>query len=126
MTTINRKVTAAVGVFVLGSLSSMASLQAMDFSATELIGGYQLAATEAACGADKSKTDDKAKEAKCGADKAKATADKAKEGKCGEGKCGGDKAKAAATEKAKDTTEKAKEGKCGEGKCGEGKCGGMN
>lgn len=126
MTTINRKVTTAVGVFVLGSLSSIGSVQAIDFSATELSGGYQLAATEAACGADKSKTDDKSKEAKCGADKAKATADKAKEGKCGEGKCGGDKATAAAKDKAKDTTEKAKEGKCGEGKCGEGKCGGMN
>jgi uncharacterized low-complexity protein len=131
MTTINRKVTTAVGVFVLGSLSSMGTAQAIDFSATELSGGYQLAATEASCGADKAKTDDKAKEAKCGADKAKATAEKATEGKCGEGKCGegkcgADKATAAAKDQAKDTTEKAKEGKCGEGKCGEGKCGGMN
>ncbi|MFN6969524.1 MAG: hypothetical protein ACK4NN_01605 [Rheinheimera sp.] len=123
MSTTNRKMTTAVGVFVLGSLSSIGAVQAMDFSATELAGGYQLAVTEASCGADKTKTDDKAKEAKCGADKAQ-TAEKAKEGKCGEGKCGGDKA--AVKDKAKDTTEKAKEGKCGEGKCGEGKCGGMN
>jgi uncharacterized low-complexity protein len=136
MTTINRKVATAVGVFVLGSLSSVGVAQANAFSATELSGGYQLAAAEAACGADKAKTTaDKAKEAKCGADKAKATADKAKEGKCGEGKCGADKAKAAAdkakeakcgADKAKATADKAKEGKCGEGKCGEGKCGGMN
>jgi len=126
MSTNNRKMTTAVGVFVLGSLSSIGAVQAMDFNAAELSGGYQLAATEASCGADKTKSDDKAKEAKCGADKAKAGAEKAKEGKCGEGKCGGDKAKDAAKDKAKDTTEKAKEGKCGEGKCGEGKCGGMN
>lgn len=118
MTTTNRKMASAVGVFVLGSLATVGAVNANGFQATELAGGYQLVAMEAACGADKAKTDDKSKEAKCGADKAKTTADKAKEGKCGEGKCGGDKAK--------DTTEKAKEGKCGEGKCGEGKCGGMN
>ena len=124
MTTVNRKMVTAVGVFVLGSMATVGAANATGFHATELTGGYQLAAMEASCGADKAKTDDKAKEGKCGegkcgADKAKA-ADKAQEGKCGEGKCGADKAKA------KDTTEKAKEGKCGEGKCGEGKCGGMN
>ena len=138
MTTINRKVATAVGVFVLGSLSSVATAQAAGFNTTELAGGYQLAATEASCGAEKAKAStDKAKEAKCGADQAKAAAEKAKEGKCGEGKCGGDKAKAmmdakvadkkaAVTDQAKDVAAKAKEGKCGEGKCGEGKCGGMN
>jgi uncharacterized low-complexity protein len=89
MTTVNRKMVTAVGVFVLGSMATVGSAQATGFQATELAGGYQLAAMEAACGADKAKTDDKAKE-----------------GKCGEGKCGGDKAKAA---------DKAKEGKCGEG-----------
>ncbi|WP_306518749.1 hypothetical protein [Rheinheimera sp.] len=122
MSTFNKKVVSAVGVLVLGSITTAVS--ATTFQATELAAGYQLSAAEAACGADKAKTDDKSKEAKCGADKA-ATADKAKEGKCGEGKCGGDKMADKATDKAA-TTDKAKEGKCGEGKCGEGKCGGMN
>jgi len=123
MTTINRKMVTAVGAFVLGSMATVGAANATGFQATELVAGYQLAAMEASCGADKTKTDDKAKEGKCG------------EGKCGEGKCGGDKAKAGAADK-------AKEGKCGEGKCGgdkpkdaakdtaekakEGKCGGMN
>jgi uncharacterized low-complexity protein len=111
MTTVNRKMVTAVGAFVLGSLATVGTANATGFQATELAGGYQLAAMEAACGADKAKSDDKAKE-----------------GKCGEGKCGADKAKAADKAETKDkaTTEKAKEGKCGEGKCGEGKCGGMN
>jgi uncharacterized low-complexity protein len=113
MNTTQRKVVSTVGAFVLGSLATVSTANATGFQATELVAGYQLAAMEASCGADKAKTDDKAK-----------AADKAKEGKCGEGKCGGDKA--ADKEKAKDTTEKATEGKCGEGKCGEGKCGGMN
>jgi len=110
MTTVNRKMVSAVGVFVLGSIATVGTAQAAGFQATELTSGYQLAAMEASCGADKAK------------DKAKDTAEKAKEGKCGEGKCGADKAK----DKAKDTAEKAKEGKCGEGKCGEGKCGGIS
>ncbi len=88
MTTVNRKMVSAVGAFVLGSMATVGVASASGFQATELAAGYQLAAMEASCGADKTKAGDKAKEAKCGADKAKAAADKAKEGKCGEGKCG--------------------------------------
>lgn len=124
MNMMNKKVVSAMGALMLGSIAVANNANAATFQATELAAGYQLSAAEAACGADKAKTDDKSKEAKCGADKA-ATADKAKEGKCGEGKCGGDKAADKTTDKAA-TADKAKEGKCGEGKCGEGKCGGMN
>lgn len=129
MNMMNKKVVSAMGGLMLSSIAVASNAGAATFQATELTAGYQLSAAEAACGADKAKTDDKSKEAKCGADKA-ATADKAKEGKCGEGKCGegkcgGDKAADKTTDKAA-TADKAKEGKCGEGKCGEGKCGGMN
>ncbi|WP_333797675.1 HvfA family oxazolone/thioamide-modified RiPP metallophore [Rheinheimera sp.] len=122
MNMLHKKVVSAVGVLVLGSISTAAS--ANTFQATELAAGYQLSAAEASCGADKVKTDGKSKEAKCGADKA----DKAKEGKCGEGKCGEGKcgAEKMADKAADKATDKTKEGKCGEGKCGEGKCGGMN
>lgn len=107
-----QKIAAAMGTLLL---SSLATAQAADssFQAVELAAGYQLSATEAACGADKKKTDDKD------------TADKAKEGKCGEGKCGADNMADKAADKA-DKTDKAQEAKCGEGKCGEGKCGGLN
>lgn len=108
-----QKIAAAMGTLLL---SSLASVQAADssFQAVALATGYQLSAVEAACGAEKKKTDDKD------------TTDKTKEGKCGEGKCGADKmADPAAAAKA-DNTDKAQEGKCGEGKCGEGKCGGLN
>lgn len=129
MNMMNKKVVLAMGGLMLSSIAVTGNASAATFQATELAAGYQLSAAEAACGADKAKTDDKNKEAKCGADKA-ATADKAKEGKCGEGKCGegkcgGDKAADKASDKAA-TADKAKEGKCGEGKCGEGKCGGLN
>lgn len=125
MNMMNKKVVSAMGALMLSSIAVANNANAATFQATEMAAGYQLSAAEAACGADKAKTDDKNKEAKCGADKA-ATSDKAKEGKCGEGKCGegkcgGDKAADKAA-----TADKAKEGKCGEGKCGEGKCGGMN
>jgi uncharacterized low-complexity protein len=97
----NKTTAVAVSALVLGSLSTLSlSANANPFSAEQLNAGYQLASTEASCGADK------AKEAKCGEDKAKD-----KEAKCGEGKCGGDK------KDAKDK-EKTKEAKCGEGKCG--------
>jgi len=100
----------ALNALVLASLATVAVAGGTAFAAVPMTAGYEVAAMEAACGADKQKTDnaDKAKEAKCGegkcgADK-KATEDKAKEGKCGEGKCGGDK---------KTTDDKAKEAKCG-------------
>lgn len=108
-----------LNALVLASLATLAAGSTTTFAATEMAAGYEVAAMEASCGADKQKTEntDKAKEGKCG------------EGKCGEGKCGGDKAAAA--------DGKAKEGKCGEGKCGgdkkdaaakgkEGKCGGAH
>jgi len=105
--TLNALVLASLATFTVGSTTA--------FAAMNMDAGYEVAAMEAACGADKQKTEstDKAKEGKCGegkcgGDKA-AAGDKAKEGKCGEGKCGGDK---------KSADDKAKEGKCGEGKCG--------
>jgi len=84
--TLNALVLASLATFTVGSSAA--------FAAVALDTGYEVAAMEASCGADKQKTE---------------STDKAKEGKCGEGKCGGDKAK---------TSDKAKEGKCGEGKCG--------
>lgn len=98
-----------LNALVLASLATLTAGSSAAFAATTLDTGYEVAALEASCGADKKKTEQ---------------TDKAKEGKCGEGKCGGDKAKddTAAGDKAADA--KAKEGKCGEGKCGEGKCGG--
>jgi uncharacterized low-complexity protein len=103
-----QKIAAAMGTLLLSSLATAHAAES-SFQAVALAAGYQLSAVEAACGADKKKTDDKD------------TADKAKEGKCGEGQCGADKM----ADKA-DKTDKAQEGKCGEGKCGEGKCGGLN
>ncbi len=99
-----------LNALVLASLATVTVASGTAFAAVPMGAGYEVAAMEAACGADKQKTDtaDKAKEAKCGEAKCgadnKATADKAKEGKCGEGKCGADK---------KSTTDKAKEAKCG-------------
>ena len=58
MTTVNRKMVTAVGVFVLGSMTTVGAANATGFQATELAGGYQLAAMEASCGADKAKTDE--------------------------------------------------------------------
>lgn len=109
MKNMQQKMAAAMGTLLLSSLATVNAAET-SFQAAELAAGYQLSATEAACGADKKNTDDKE------------TTDKAKEGKCGEGKCGADKAADKTAEKAEKTTE----GKCGEGKCGEGKCGGMN
>lgn len=95
--------TSALGAMVLASMAAVSvPAHAQLFQAAELVAGYELAATEAACGGDKAKTD--------------GAADKAKEGKCGEGKCGGDKAAAG--------TDKAKEGKCGGDKSKEASCGG--
>ena len=51
---------AAAGAFVLGSIMSAGVVQAATFQATELAVGYELSATEASCGADKAKKDDKA------------------------------------------------------------------
>ena len=105
--TLNALVLASLATFTVGSGTA--------FAAVNMNAGYEVAAMEAACGADKQKTEstDKAKEGKCGegkcgGDKA-ADGDKAKEGKCGEGKCGADK-KAA---DAKKSTDKAKEASCG-------------
>lgn len=100
--TLNALVLASLATFTVGTGTA--------FAAVNMDAGYEVAAMEAACGADKQNTEstDKAKEGKCGADKA-AAGDKAKEGKCGEGKCGADK-KAADAKKSGD---KAKEGSCG-------------
>lgn len=100
--TLNALVLASLATFTVGTGTA--------FAAVNMDAGYEVAAMEAACGADKQKADsaDKTKEAKCGAEKA-AAADKAKEGKCGEAKCGADK-KAADAKKSGD---KAKEGSCG-------------
>ncbi len=91
-TSMNNKST--LNALVLASLATFAVGSNVAFAAVPMDGGYEVASMEAACGADKQKTE---------------STDKAKEGKCGEGKCGGDKAA---------TADKAKEGKCGEGKCG--------
>ncbi len=107
MKNMQQKMAAAMGTLLLSSIATVNAAET-SFQAVELAAGYQLSAAEAACGADKKKTDDKD------------TADKAKEGKCG-----GDKMADKAADKA-DKTDKAQEGKCGEGKCGEGKCGGLN
>ncbi len=112
MKNMQQKMAAAMGTLLLSSIATVNAAES-SFQAVELAAGYQLSAAEAACGADKKKTDDKD------------IADKAKEGKCGEGKCGGDKMADKAADKT-DKTDKAQEGKCGEGKCGEGKCGGLN
>lgn len=99
-----------LNALVLASLATLTASSGAVFAATTLDTGYEAAAMEASCGADKNKTEntDKVKEGKCG------------EGKCGEGKCGGDKAA--------DAKDKSAEGKCGadkkDGKAKEGKCGG--
>ena len=99
-----------LNALVLASLATLTAGSTAAFAATEMAAGYEVAAMEASCGADKQKTEntDKATEGKCGEGKCggdnAAADDKAKEGKCGEGKCGGDK---------KDAAAKGKEGKCG-------------
>lgn len=85
------------GTLLAGTLAS-ADPAANPFSAVDLGGGYQVAATHS------KQSEGKCGEAKCGADMA---ADKMAEGKCGEAKCGADMAK-----------DKTSEAKCGEGKCG--------
>lgn len=107
MKNMQQSMAAAMGTLLLSSIAT-ANAAEISFQAVELTAGYQLSATEAACGADKKKTDDQQ------------TSDKAKEGKCG-----ADKAADKTAEKA-EKAEKTTEGKCGEGKCGEGKCGGLN
>lgn len=94
-----------LNALVLASLATLTASSGAVFAATTLDTGYEAAAMEASCGADKNKTE---------------STDKAKEGKCGEGKCGGDKAA--------DAKDKSAEGKCGadkkDAKAKEGKCGG--
>lgn len=108
------------GSIVAGSLLSVNTATANQFSFTDLGSGSQLRTAlldnlvsqkynlDLACG-EKSKDNTKKE-------------DKSKDGKCGEGKCGGkeDSTKMKSSDMKK-MDDKSKEGKCGEGKCGENK-----
>ncbi len=88
MKNMQQKMAAAMGTLLLSSLATVNAAET-SFQAVELAAGYQLSATEAACGADKKKTDDKETSDKTTEKAEKTTEAKCGEGKCGEGKCGG-------------------------------------
>lgn len=99
-----KSATFAAGSVALAALSgiALANIDQNPFGMTQIERGYQVAAGEGQCGANKKAAQEKAGEAKCGADKAteaqgmhdSKTADDKKvirEASCGEAKCGANK-----------------------------------